>query len=324
MEFLIDEKAAGSRLDNAVKIMLETFGFPTSRSNVQKLIAEGHIKVNGAVHCQKNYKTAAGDRLNFDDSALNRGNSDIRPVAENLPLDIVYEDEYFLICNKARGMAVYPHKIGISGTLVNALLYHVERLSDFAGEERPGIVHRLDADTSGLIIIAKDNETHAGLSYALANKQIDRVYRAVVFGKPDLRIGEEKLVSAPIARHPSDRTKRTVLYDAAASREAFTRLKLIGDYGGYSYIECALVTGRTHQIRVHMAHLNHPVVGDRLYSSGFNYPLSQSGQRVDEKVKGLLLHSYRLVFEHPHTGEMIDIHEEEPEDFKAILDLLRR
>ena len=322
MHFTVNDKIADNRIDIALKTHLNEAGFVLSRSNIQRMISSGRVEVNGISCIQKKYRLALNDSVYIPDDMLHddkcsRSSGDMVVRPENLPIDIVYEDEYLLICDKPRGMPVYPPRPGVSGTLANALLFHYGELSDFAGADRPGIVHRLDSDTGGLIVIARDNATHKKLSEAFSGKAVQRAYRAVVFGSLNLDIGEEKLVDAPIARNPADRLKRIVSYDAPDAREAQTKLKLLGDYGAYSYVECELVTGRTHQIRVHMAYLNHPVVGDRLYAGGFAPALTRSGKRIN--VPGLLLHSHKIAFEHPHTGEFMEFVRGEPEDFCRVL-----
>lgn len=326
MYFTVDDKIADNRMDVALKTYLDGAGFVLSRNNIQRMISSGFIEVNGTFCTQKKYRLELNDIVYIPDHILKEGKceqfaNDMTVQPENLPIDIVYEDEHLLICDKPRGMSVYPPRPGISGTLANALLFHYGELSDFAGADRPGIVHRLDADTGGLIVIARDNITHKKLSEAFSERAIERVYRAVVFGRLNLDIGEEKLVDAPIARNPSDRLKRIVSYEAPDAREAYTKVKLLGDYGAYSYVECGLLTGRTHQIRVHMAYLNHPILGDRLYAGGFNPALTRSGKRID--IPGLLLHSYKIAFEHPHTGELMEFVKDEPEDFRRILKSIR-
>ena len=225
--------------------------------------------------------------------------------AQNIPLDIVYEDEDVIVVNKPRGMVVHPAPGHSDGTLVNALLYHCgESLSGVGGEQRPGIVHRLDRDTSGLIIAAKNDASHLALSAQLADRSLSRVYEAVVHGS--LR-ADSGTVDAPIGRHPADRKRMAVT--AKNSRAAVTHWQVIARYRGFTHVRCVLETGRTHQIRVHMAHIGHPLLGDMVYGAG----------KPEKGLEGQCLHARELKFRHPRTGEEIRLTSELPPYFTEVL-----
>ena len=230
----------------------------------------------------------------------------ILPVAQNIPLDVVYEDEDVIVVNKPRGMVVHPAPGHPMGTLVNALMYHCgDSLSGVGGAKRPGIVHRIDKDTSGLIIAAKNDMAHLALSAQLADRSLSRVYEAVAVGNFREDSGT---VDAPIGRHPNERKKMAVI--AQNSRPAVTHWQVIARYRGYTHIRCKLETGRTHQIRVHMAYLGHPLLGDEVYGHA----------KLPEKgLTGQCLHARELKFIHPRTGEQIHLETELPDYFQDVL-----
>ena len=234
--------------------------------------------------------------------------SDVPLVAQDIPLDIVYEDDDVVVVNKPRGMVVHPAPGHPDGTLVNALMFHCgDSLSGVGGERRPGIVHRIDKDTSGLIIAAKNDFAHRALAAQLADRSLSRVYEAVVRGR--MR-EDEGTVDRPIGRHPTDR-KRMAVTDKN-SRPARTDWSVIARYNGYTHIECRLHTGRTHQIRVHLASLGHPLLGDFTYGA----------PSPDKGLEGQCLHARRLKFVHPRTGEHIELAAGLPEYFVAVLSRL--
>lgn len=274
-----------------------------SRSAAQRLTEDGQVTLKGAP-VRKNYKCSPGEEFQLimppaEETGL---------VAQDIPLDVVYEDEDLVVINKARGMVVHPAAGHPDGTLVNALLHHCgASLSGVGGELRPGIVHRIDKDTSGLIIAAKNDFAHLGLSAQLADRSLSREYEAIVRG----RLREDSgTVDRPIGRHPTDRKRMAVT--EKNSRPAVTHWQVIDRYRGYTHIRCALETGRTHQIRVHMASLGHPLLGDYTYGA----PSPEKG------LEGQCLHAWALKFIHPRTGEHIRLETELPDYFKEVLSKL--
>ena len=286
----------GERIDTFISTALPEY----SRSTVQKLIHDGLVTCCGKT-VKTNYKTVAGDifTVTLPEPEL------CEAVPQDIPLDIVYEDEDIIVVNKPRGMVVHPAPGHSDGTLVNALLYHCgDSLSGIGGVIRPGIVHRIDMDTSGLIISAKNDEAHAFLSDQLSDHSLYRIYEAVVCGSVR---DEEGTVDAPIGRHPVDR-KRMAVTDKN-SKPAVTHYKVLARYNGYTHIECRLETGRTHQIRVHMAHIGHPLLGDLVY-----------GRKKPEKgLSGQCLHARKLSFIHPRTKERITLEAPLPDYFTEVL-----
>ena len=270
-----------------------------TRSAAQRLLEEGAVTLGGRP-VKKNYKTAPGDQL---EAVL----PDPEPVAilpQDIPLDVVYEDGDVIVVNKPVGLVVHPAPGHPDGTLVNALLYHCgDSLSGINGELRPGIVHRIDRDTSGLIIAAKNDAAHQCLAAQLQDHTLARVYRCIVVG--NLR-EDAGTVDAPIGRHPVDRKKMAVV---ANGRPAVTHWRVLERLRGCTYVECRLETGRTHQIRVHMAHLGHPILGDTVYGAKKPVP----------GLQGQCLHAVGLRFRHPRTGELVELSCGLPEEFEAQL-----
>lgn len=300
-ELIINEDMDGTRLDLVLSVALEEF----SRSFIQKLFERGQITVNGSICMQKKYKASAGDTVVIEMPEPEK----IEVQAENIPLDIVYEDDDLLIVNKPAGMVVHPAPGNSSGTLVNALMYHCgDNLSSINGVIRPGIVHRIDKNTSGLLMVAKNDRAHAGLSAQLAEHSITRKYRAIVYNNI---IEDEGTVDEPIGRDPRNRLRNAVT--DINSRHAVTHYKVLERFGRFTYIEALLETGRTHQIRVHMAHIRHPLLGDELYGPVKNR-LGASRQ---------MLHAGILGFIHPSSGEYIEFESPLPEDFTRVLNKLR-
>ena len=273
-----------------------------SRSHIQKLIQDEKVQVNGKIIKSK-YKIHKNDEIEVTKMEV----IDYEVKAQNIPLDIRYEDEYLLIINKPTNMVVHPAPGNYENTLVNALMYYSKNLSDLNGEFRPGIVHRIDKDTSGLLIVAKDNKTHQKLSDMIRNKTIKRKYKVIVHGD---FIQEEAKIIAPIGRDVKDRKKMTVT--AKNSKEAITHIKLLNSNDSYSLIECELQTGRTHQIRVHLQYIKYPVVGDPKY-----------GRKKTIDTEGQALHSYKLEFIHPMTEEEIKIICELPREFEKTLEEIK-
>jgi 23S rRNA pseudouridine1911/1915/1917 synthase len=271
-----------------------------SRSRAKNLIDNGHILVNGTVEKPK-YKVKQNDRISIEDAKP----QPIDLVPENIPLDIVYEDDDVIVVNKPQGMVVHPSPGHPDHTLVNALLYH-SPLSTINGEYRPGIVHRIDKDTSGLLMVAKNDAAHKYLSQQLKEQKSLRKYVALVHG----RIGEDSgVVSAPIGRSPKDRKKQAIVSDG---RHAVTHFEVLERFSDYTLISCRLETGRTHQIRVHMKYIGHPIVGDPLY-----------GPRKTIKGNGQFLHAQELGFEHPKTHELMIFSAPLPPIFEKTLNNLR-
>jgi len=292
----VPEQQAGQRLDSFLPQVLEGM----TRSAAQKLLEDGGVCCGGKV-LKKNYKLVGGEVLDVTLPELRPATAE----AQDIPLDIVYEDDSVIVINKPRGMVVHPAAGNPDGTVVNALLaYCSDSLSGIGGELRPGIVHRIDKDTSGLLIVAKNDSAHQHLSAQLKDRSLSRTYEAVVCG--NLR-EDSGTVNASIGRSTKDRKKMAVVADG---REAVTDYQVIARYDGFTHVRCKLRTGRTHQIRVHMAHLGHPVAGDPVY-----------GPKHDKTgLEGQCLHARQLQFIHPDTGEKIVLECPLPAYFTAFLE----
>ncbi|MGN0709955.1 MAG: RluA family pseudouridine synthase [Anaerovoracaceae bacterium] len=300
-DFKIEKDSAGKRIDRVIVENTEDI----SRSRIQKLFDEGAVTVNGEVCSSKNHKVREGDEIAVE--IPEPETLDVEP--EDIPLDIVYEDDSVLVVNKPRGMVVHPAAGNMTGTLVNAVLYHCgDSLSSINGVIRPGIVHRIDKDTSGLIMIAKDDNAHIRLSEQLQVHSTTRRYLAIV--RDNIK-EDEGTVDAGIGRDPKNRLRRAV--HGIGEKRAVTHYKVLERFGKYTYIECRLETGRTHQIRVHMAYIKHPLLGDTLYGSK-DQPFGLDGQ---------MLHAAVLGFLHPVTGEYMEFRADPPEDFQDVLNKLR-
>lgn len=271
-----------------------------SRTLAQTLIKNGEIlldgvksKVSTKVHEGQSVEIPAEIKLEVNESL----------VAEDIPIDILYEDDYILVVNKPKDMVVHPAVGNRTGTLVNAVLGKTNKLSNYNGEFRPGIVHRLDKNTTGVLVIAKNNLAHQNIAEQIKNRTTKKIYLALVKG----RIGEDNgVIDMPIGRHPTDRKKMAVVKDG---RNALTKFKVLKRYEGYTLLEIELKTGRTHQIRVHLSHIGHPVVGDDVYSNGKN-PFGVTSQ---------MLHSYILGFNHPETNEWVEFVAPLPKEFDEVL-----
>lgn len=296
-EFVVDEESKSKRLDVYLNELLED----QSRSYIQSLIKDGYIKVNEKVNTSKNYKVNLDDVIIID--IPEPETLSVEP--QDIPIEIVYEDDDVIVVNKPAGMVVHPAPGNYDGTLVNALLYHCKNLSSINGVIRPGIVHRIDKDTSGLLMVAKNNHSHNHLAAQLKDHSSTRSYIAVVHG--GFR-EDEGTIDAPIARNPKDRLKMAVVH---GGRESVTHFKVIKRYKNYTVVRCNLETGRTHQIRVHMAHIKHPLLGDLLYG-----PKTKT---LKIKVEGQMLHAETLGFVHPTTNEYMEFKSELPENFEAVL-----
>lgn len=281
-----------------------------SRSAAQRLLADGAVTVNGKV-CAKNYKTKNGDAVEITFPETEE--CDAKP--ENIPLDVVYEDKDIIIVNKPCGMVVHPAPGHADGTLVNALMYHCgDSLSGIGGVQRPGIVHRIDRDTSGLICAAKNDAAHLSLAAQLADHSMHREYRMIVCGNLKEDSGT---VDAPIGRHPVDRKRMAVVKDG---RHAVTHWKVLERYPGFTYAEAVLETGRTHQIRVHLSHIGHPLAGDTVYGGG-RTPFEKHNAPL---LDGQALHAAALILRHPVTGEAMRFETPLTEGFAAVLEKLRK
>ena len=297
-EFLVSEEFENARLDLFIVKNLKD----KSRSFIKKLAEDKGIMVNGEIK-KVNYKVRSGDIVKI--SLPNEG---ILLEKEEMKLNILYEDEDIIVINKPQGMVVHPGVGNTKGTLVNGLLAHCNSLSNLNGQERPGIVHRIDKDTSGILVIAKTNIAHEHLAKQLKDHSMLRVYMALTEGV----IKEDGgTIDEPLKRNPSDRIKFAVV---EGGKKAVTHYKVINRYKNNSLIECRLETGRTHQIRVHMSHIGHPIVGDPVYG--------YKKQRF--KLKGQMLHAKKLGFIHPISGEYMEFDSELPEEFKKILEILEK
>ncbi len=298
MKIRTDPEAPGQRLD----VFISGAAEGVSRSYAEKLIGEGRVLVNGKRE-KPSYRIRGGEEIELD-------LPEVRPLElepEDIPLDIVYEDSDILILNKPRGLVVHPADGHDTGTLVQALLHHCGDLSGIGGVLRPGIVHRIDKDTTGLLAVAKNDAAHLSLSRQLEDHTMHRLYLALVEG----RIHEDGFVDAPIGRSPRDRKKMAVVADG---KPAYTSYRVLENFAAETLVECSLRTGRTHQIRVHMASISHPVVGDTVY--GFRK------QRYN--LDGQMLHAHTLILKHPSSGEEMTFRADPPEDFRKLLEILRK
>lgn len=301
LDFTVAVCDGGVRIDKYLSDRIDTL----SRSAITGLIEDGMVSV-GDKAVRKSYKTAPGDIVSvfIDDP------KPVDIVPENIPLDIVYEDGHLLVVNKPKGMVVHPAPGNYSGTLVNALMYHCgDKLSGINGELRPGIVHRIDKNTSGLLAVAKSDIAHAGLSEQIKEHSFTREYLAICCG--NIR-EDERTVDAPIGRHKADRKRMCVTQQN--SKPAVTHIKVLERYNGFTYILCRLETGRTHQIRVHLSFIGHPIAGDDVYGPS----------KVITELGGQCLHAYKLGFVHPVSGEYMEFTAEPPQSFVKFREKLRK
>lgn len=290
---------AGRRMDAWLSEQIEEL----TRSAVQRLIQDGCVTADGKP-LAKNYKITGKETV----VVMLPEPEPVDVVPQNIPLDVVFEDDDVIVVNKPKGLVVHPAPGHPDGTLVNALLYHCgDSLSGIGGELRPGIVHRIDRDTSGLIIAAKNDFAHQKLAAQLADHTLARIYHCIVVGNLHEDSGT---IDAPIGRHPVDRKKMAVVHDG---RHAVTHWRVLKRYQGYTYVECRLETGRTHQIRVHMASISHPILGDTVYGN----------KKEISGLQGQCLHAVGLRFIHPRTEEAVELHCELPEAFIRQLEKLR-
>ena len=282
---------AGVRLDQFLAASLPAF----SRSRIQDLIKAGHVTLNGAPS-KPNARLKSGDALALSEPPPTPTNT----APEEIPLEVLFEDADLIVVNKPAGLVVHPAAGNWAGTLVNALLHHCQSLSGIGGEQRPGIVHRLDKETSGCLVAAKNNLAHQALTRQFAGREVTKIYLALAAGRLERQSGE---IDAPIGRHPVHRKKMTVV-KPGSGRAARTSYRVLRGIGEGSLVECTLHTGRTHQIRVHLQHLRHPLLGDEVY-----------GRRAGFSRQ--MLHAWKLGFTHPRTGEAVQFTAPIPDDFVA-------
>ncbi|NBZ87015.1 RluA family pseudouridine synthase [Stagnihabitans tardus] len=328
---LVIPSDAHDRLDKVlISLLPDEAGI--SRSRLTKMIAEGAVLKNGSPVADGKSKAVAGDVfvLRLDPAEA------VETLAEDIPLTVVYEDGELIVVNKPAGMVVHPAPGSPRGTLVNALLWHCgESLQGIGGERRPGIVHRIDKETSGLLVAAKSDRAHHGLSAQFAAHTVSRRYLAVAHGVPmasdprlrGLRgVGVEAggiiRIMTELARHKNDRQKQAVVWDGAG-RHAVTRVRVMEDYGVASLLECWLETGRTHQIRVHMAYAGHALIGDPTYGGTRRLPAKTKGSDYANAFPRQALHAATLGFDHPLTGERLEFRADPPEDFVTLVEGLR-
>jgi len=299
-QIILNSYVENVRIDAWLSSKLDKY----SRTYIKKLIDENHVRVNGK-NIKSNYKVKFQDEvvLTIPEPQV----LEVKP--EKIDIDVVYEDNDIIVINKPKGMVVHPAAGNYSGTLVNALMeYCGDRLSDINGVVRPGIVHRIDKDTSGLLIVAKNNSAHEELSSKLKDHNIKRIYIALVYGVIREEYGK---IDAPIGRHPVDRKKMSV--NTKSGKRAVTYFKVIERFKDATYVELNLETGRTHQIRVHLSYIGHPIIGDPTYGK----------DKKHFNTEGQALHARKLIFEHPATKKKMEFEAEPPEDFKNILRQLR-
>lgn len=297
--FIVSAEDKGERLDSYLAHSLDNI----TRSRVKNLIDDGAVSVCDKVVKKSGYTLKESDFISISFEQP----TELKATPEDLPIDIVYQDADFLVINKAQGMVTHPATGSPSGTLVNALLYHVKDLSGINGVLRPGIVHRLDKDTSGLIMVAKNDKAHLSLSAQIAEKSAKRYYIALVDGNIK---EDEGIINQPIARHRTERKKMAVDKDGRVAKTAF---KVLERFKNYTLVEYELFTGRTHQIRVHSSYIHHPVVGDPVYGGSNKFHLD-----------GQLLHAFKLELTHPSTGERMTFEAKIPDYFEKVLEKIRK
>lgn len=330
IQIAVEDEGAGQRLDHYLAARPELVAESLSRTRIKSLIESGLVWVDEAPALAPKTKLRAGQIVEIDVPEA----TPAEPKAERIPLDIRYEDEFLVVLNKPAGLVVHPGAGHETGTLVNALIAHCgESLSGIGGVKRPGIVHRLDKDTSGLLVVAKSDATHQGLSKLFADHgrslPLTREYLAICWGAPERASGT---IDAPLGRHAIQREKMAIVSEARG-RQALTHWRLLEKFGAdregrpvASLIACALETGRTHQIRVHLASIGHPLLGDEVYGAGFKTKarlLSFKAQQALAALGRQALHARALGFEHPVTGEALLFESDPPEDFLDLLEALR-
>ncbi|WP_252503666.1 RluA family pseudouridine synthase [Sporosarcina sp. Marseille-Q4943] len=296
-EIVITEEHGTGRIDK----VLSEINADWSRTQIQQWMKDGAVLVNEAI-VKSNYKVKTGDVIQVMEPEL----EELDIVAEDLNLEIVYEDTDVLVVNKPRGMVVHPAPGHATGTLVNGLMYQVKDLSGINGVMRPGIVHRIDKDTSGLLMVAKNDQAHVSLVNQLVEKSVTRIYTALVHGHIP---HDQGTIDAPIGRDPKDRQSMTVI---DKGKHAVTHFKVLDRFGDFTLVECRLETGRTHQIRVHMKYIGYPLAGDPKY-----------GPKKTIDFNGQALHAGTIGFKHPRTGEYLEFTQPLPEDFRALIEKMR-
>ena len=299
-ELSADETDQGERLDVFLASNVEEF----SRSYIQKLIEKGFLEINGSVVKLKKYKVKSNDKMVIHSPEPEKLEVD----AEDIPLEVVYEDEDVIVINKPKGMVVHPAVGNYSGTMVNALLFHCKNLSTINGIIRPGIVHRIDKDTSGLLVVAKNDRAHNFLAEQFKVHDIKRVYNAVAYGNI---IDDQGTINKPIGRHPTNRLKMAVT--DLNSKEAVTHYQVVERYGNFTHIQARLETGRTHQIRVHLAYIHHPLLGDLVYGP----------KKPKYKIEGQILHAKILGFIHPSTKRYMEFDSDLPCHFLEAISIIK-
>ena len=319
ISLLVPKGEAPERIDQYLARMIAN----TSRSKVQEALEADAVSVNGKILTRGSYKIKGGDEIELRVPTRGR----MKAQAEEIPLDIIFEDEEMIVIDKPAGMVVHPTLATNSGTLVNALLHHIENFSEDAeDQDRPGIVHRLDKDTSGLIVVAKNEIAHRNLAKQFFNHTAHRVYNAICWGIPKTRFGK---IETLIGRHPKDRKKFAVVYEGG--KLAITEYFVIEEFKGFSLIELKLQTGRTHQIRVHMQHIGHPVFGDVTYGGRAMQTVRHDVPKFKQWADNLLddmprqaLHAKTLRLHHPRTGELMEWTTDLPEDMMSVIKKMRK
>jgi 23S rRNA pseudouridine1911/1915/1917 synthase len=315
-EFVVKARMAGKRIDAYLASRYQDY----SRSVIQKVIDASAVLINGQP-TKASYKVREGDQIRVWLPEL----IDEPPVAEDIPIGIVYEDDVFTVVNKPAGLVTHPAKGNWTGTLVNALQFHFDTLSTVGGDNRPGIVHRLDRDTSGLLIVAKDDKAHKELARQFEARTIQKEYLALVYGTPSR---DSDYIEKPLGMHPTNREKVAIRLIEDGGKEAVTFYEVLERFDGYALVRCKPKTGRTHQIRVHLAHIGHPILADKAYSGRASFSLGDLlGPDHPEAETVLLarqaLHAHSLHLEHPITGEPIDFNAPLPDDMAGALAALR-
>lgn len=315
-EFVVKPRMEGKRIDAYLSSRYQDY----SRSVIQKVIDASAVLINGKP-AKASYKVRVGDVITVWLPEL----ADDAPVPEDIPVPVVYEDPTFVVVNKPPGMVTHPAKGNWSGTLVNALQFQFDRLSTVAGENRPGIVHRLDRDTSGLLIVAKDDRVHKLLAAQFEGRTIRKEYLAIVKGVPSR---DSDYIEKPIGPHPTDREKMAIRLPEDGGKEAVTFYEVIERFLGFALVRCLPKTGRTHQIRIHLTHIGHPIVADKLYSGRSRLTRGDVlGPEVEGADVALIerqaLHARRLAFENPRTGDPLELEAAIPEDMARTLATMR-
>jgi 23S rRNA pseudouridine1911/1915/1917 synthase len=311
-EFIVASHEAGLRLD--VYLSLKDLGL--SRSQIKKSVDDKLVRVNG-FHCKVSYRLRSGDTVEID----KREPVACHTLPQDIPLTIVYEDQHILVVDKPAGMVVHPAAGHVSDTMVNAILHHCKNLSGIGGILRPGIVHRLDKGTSGLLVVAKSDEAHQGLAGQFKRHEVRKTYKVLVYGNPK---EDEGVMDVPVGRHPKDRKKMSTR--SRRSKEAITRWRVLERFGMASMLDADIVTGRTHQIRVHLSALGHPVVGDMVYGNPKRADAVQN-TFIRSKLRSMkrqALHAARIGFVHPTTSQDMVFTSPLPNDMAQLADFLRK